>query len=260
MNRRDIEHDTVVVTGGTSGLGFSCAQRAMRDWPDLHAALLDMKEGRIEELEKEFGKDRVKFFKTDVTDYQSVQDSFKGALDWRGGFSALIAAAGYATNKSSIETTPEEWRAMISCHLDGTFFANQAAGRFWIKSGRPGAIVNFSSVSHIFGWQRRVSYAAAKAGIDSITRTLAVEWAEFGIRVNAVVPGYINTPLLEEGLRSGRVDPSIREMHAMERFGEAEDIAAGVKFLLSNDASYITGEMLTIDGGFTPRRIPWNRD
>jgi NADP-dependent 3-hydroxy acid dehydrogenase YdfG len=97
----------------------------MRDWPDLHAALLDMKEGRIEELEKEFGKDRVKFFKTDVTDYQSVQDSFKGALDWRGGFSALIAAAGYATNKSIIETTPEEWRAMISCHLDGTFFANQ---------------------------------------------------------------------------------------------------------------------------------------
>jgi NADP-dependent 3-hydroxy acid dehydrogenase YdfG len=69
----------------------------MRDWPDLHAALLDMKEGRIEELEKEFGKDRVKFFKTDVTDYQSVQDSFKGTLDWRGGFSALIAAAGYAT-------------------------------------------------------------------------------------------------------------------------------------------------------------------
>ena len=104
---------------------------------------------------------------------------------------------------------------MISCHLDGTFFANQAAGRFWIKNNRPGAIVNFSSVSHIFGWPRRVSYAAAKAGIDSITRTLSVEWAEFGIRVNAVVPGYINTPLLEEGLKSGRVDPSIRTMHAM---------------------------------------------
>ncbi len=260
MNRRDIEHDTIVVTGGTSGLGFSCAQRAMRDWPALHASLLDMKEGRIEELAQEFGKDRVKFFKTDVTDYQSVQDSFKETLDWRGTFSGLIAAAGYATNKSSIETTPEEWRAMISCHLDGTFFANQAAGRFWIKSERPGAIVNFSSVSHIFAWPRRVSYAAAKAGIDSVTRTLAVEWAEFGIRVNAVVPGYINTPLLEEALRSRTVDPSIREMHAMERFGEAEEIAAGVKFLLSNDASYITGEMLTIDGGFTPRRIPWNRD
>jgi NADP-dependent 3-hydroxy acid dehydrogenase YdfG len=102
MNRRDIEHDTIVVTGGTSGLGFSSAQRAMRDWPALHAALLDMKEGRIDELAQEFGKDRVKFFKTDVTDYQSVQDSFKGTLDWRGGFSALVAAAGYATNKSII--------------------------------------------------------------------------------------------------------------------------------------------------------------
>ena len=70
MERRDIEHDTIVVTGGTSGLGFSCAQRAMRDWPDLHASLLDMKEGRIDELAQEFGKERVKFFKTDVTDYQ----------------------------------------------------------------------------------------------------------------------------------------------------------------------------------------------
>lgn len=149
---------------------------------------------------------------------------------------------------------------MISCHLDGTFFCNQSAGRFWINNKLPGAIVNFSSVSHIFGWPRRVGYAASKAGIDSITRTLAVEWAEFGIRVNAVVPGYIITPLLEAGIRSGGVDPTIRTMHAMERFGEADEIAAGVKFLLSNDASYITGEMLTIDGGFTPRRIPWNRD
>jgi NAD(P)-dependent dehydrogenase (short-subunit alcohol dehydrogenase family) len=260
MNRIDIEHETIVVTGGTSGLGFSSAERALRDWPALHVALLDMKEGRIEELAAQFGKDRVKFFQTDVSDYQSVQNSFAEALQWRGSFSGLIAAAGFATNKSSIETTPEEWRAMVGCHLDGTFFCNQAAGRYWIKNKKPGAIVNFSSVSHIFGWPRRVSYAASKAGIDSITRTLAVEWAEFGIRVNAVVPGYINTPLLEEGIRSGRVDPSIREMHAMERFGEAEEIAAGVKFLLSNDASYITGEMLTIDGGFTPRRIPWNRD
>jgi len=260
MSLEPLKHETIVITGGTSGLGFAAAQRLMRDWPDLHVALLDMKEGRIEELHAEFGAQRSKFWKTDVSDYQSVQDSFAGAIAWRGKFSGLIAAAGFATNKASIDTTPEEWRAMVGCHLDGTFFCNQAAGRFWIKSKSRGAIVNFSSVSHIFGWPRRVSYAASKAGIDSITRTLAVEWAEFGIRVNAVVPGYINTPLLEEGIRSGRVDPNIRLMHAMERFGEASEIAAGVKFLLSDDASYITGEMLTIDGGFTPRRIPWNRD
>ncbi|MDA2963185.1 MAG: SDR family NAD(P)-dependent oxidoreductase [Actinomycetota bacterium] len=260
MNRIQIDHTTIIVTGGTSGLGFAAAHRALTDWPDLNVALLDMKEGRIEELTSAFGVDRINFFKTDVSDYQSVQDSFAGVVALRKSFSGLIAAAGFATNKASIETTPQEWRAMIGCHLDGTFFCNQAAGRFWIKNKLPGAIVNFSSVSHIFGWPRRISYAASKAGIDSITRTLSVEWAEFNIRVNAVVPGYINTPLLEEGIRLGRIDPSVRTMHAMERFGEADEIAAGVKFLLSNDASYITGEMLTIDGGFTPRRIPWNRD
>lgn len=254
------EHNTIVITGGTSGLGFASAHRILTDWASTSVALLDMRDNRTAELLNEFGAERVKFFQTDVSDHASVQNSFSGVLDWKKQFSGLIAAAGFATNKTSIETTPEEWRAMVGCHLDGTFFCNQAAGQFWIKNKLPGAIVNFSSVSHIFGWPRRVSYAASKAAIDSITRTLAVEWAEFGIRVNAVVPGYINTPLLEEGLKSGRVDPSIKEMHAMNRFGEASEIAAGVKFLMSNDASYITGEMLTIDGGFTPKRIPWNRD
>jgi len=260
MTLEPLKHKTIVVTGGTSGLGFGSAQRLLRDWNDLHVALLDMKEGRLGELISEFGTDRIKFWKTDVSDYQAVQNSFENLLNWRGEFSGLIAAAGFSANKASIETTPEEWRAMVGCHLDGTFFCNQAAGRFWIKNKLRGSIVNFSSISHIFGWPRRTAYAAAKAGIDSITRTLAVEWAEFGIRVNAVVPGYINTPLLEEALNSGRVDPSVRTMHAMERFGEAPEIAAGVKFLISDEASYITGEMLTIDGGFTPKRISWNRD
>ncbi len=260
MNRLLIEHETIVITGGTSGLGFASARRLLTDWPMLNIALLDLKEGSTQELITEFNHNRIMFFQTDVSDYQSVQTSFEQVLKWKESFSGLIAAAGFATNISSIETTPEDWRAMISCHLDGTFFCNQSAGRYWIKNKLPGAIVNFSSVSHIFGWPRRVAYAAAKAGIDSITRTLAVEWAEFGIRVNAVVPGYVNTPMLETGIQSGRVDPSIRTMHAMERFGEPDEVAAGVKFLLSNDASYITGEMLTIDGGFIPRRIPWNRD
>lgn len=255
-----IEHNTIVITGGTSGLGFASAHRMLTDWPDTAVALIDMRSNRISELLDEFGADRVRFFETDVSSHSSVQDSFKAVIDWKKRFSGLVAAAGFATNKASIETTPEEWRAMVGCHLDGTFFSNQAAGQFWIKNKLPGTIVNFSSVSHIFGWPRRVSYAASKAAIDSITRTLAVEWAEFGIRVNGVVPGYINTPLLEEGLKSGRVDPAIKDMHAMARFGEASEIAAGVKFLMSNDASYITGEMLTIDGGFTPKRIPWNRD
>lgn len=97
---------------------------------------LDLKEGKSQELITEFGRDRIKFFQTDVSDYQSVQDSFKGVLDWKKRFTGLIAAAGYATNKNSIETTPEEWRAMISCHLDGTFSAINLREDF-------GLIINF---------------------------------------------------------------------------------------------------------------------
>lgn len=254
------EHDTVVITGGTSGLGFASAERLLTEWPDLHVALLDRQSGRAAELVERFGRDRILTITTDVSDGADVSSAFQQVVAWRGGFSGLVAAAGYASNRASVDLTAEEWRAMIGCHLDGTFFSNQAAGRYWIANGRPGAIVNFSSVAHIFGWPRRLGYAAAKAGIDSITRTLAVEWAEFAIRVNAVVPGYINTPLLQTGLQAGTVDPSIRTMHAMERYGEPAEIAAGVKFLLSSEASFITGELLTIDGGFTARRIPWRRD
>lgn len=254
------EHDTVVITGGASGLGYASAERILADWPHVHVALLDRQAGRAPELVERFGAHRVHTITTDVADAASVSDAFADVVAWRGGFSGLVAAAGFATNRASVDLTAQEWREMVGCHLDGTFFSNQAAGRHWIHSGRSGAIVNFSSVAHIFGWPRRLGYAAAKAGIDSITRTLAVEWAEYGIRVNAVVPGYINTPMLQASLQSGAVDPAIRTMHAMERFGEPTEIAAGVKFLLSSDASFITGELLTIDGGFSARRIPWRRD
>jgi len=260
MERSSAGHETIIVTGGASGLGAASAERLLQDWPDVHLALLDLQPGRSEELSARFGSHRIRLVRTDVSDGESVRAAFDEVLDWRGGFSGLVAAAGFATNRPSVDLTAQEWRAMIGCHLDGTFFSNQAAGRHWIGTGRPGVIVNFSSVSHIFGWPRRLGYAAAKSGIDSITRTLAVEWAEFGIRVNAVVPGYINTPMLQAGLQSGAVDPAIRTMHAMERFGEPSEIAAGVQFLLSEDASFITGELLTIDGGFTVRRIPWRRD
>ena len=136
---------------------------------------------------------------------------------------------------------------------------NQAVARHLVSSGKGGSIVNFSSIAHTFGWPRRLPYSVSKAGIDALTRTLAVEWAEFGIRVNAIAPGYINTQMVVAATAKGNIDPSIVEMHAMNRYGEPNEIATGVKFLLSDDASYITGEVLTIDGGFTAKKIPWKK-
>jgi len=170
-----------------------------------------------------------------------------------------VVTAGNSTNHASLDLTPEQWREVIDCHLDGHFYMNQAFARYLVSNGSGGAIVNFSSVAHIFAWPRRLPYSVAKAGIDALTRTLAVEWAEFGIRVNAIAPGYVNTAMVINAQNAGYLDPSLVDMHAMKRFSEPDEIAAGVQFLLSSDASFITGEILTIDGGFSVKKIPWHK-
>lgn len=252
-------HTCVIITGGGSGIGLATARRLLEDWPSVKIVAADLRRGDIEEIQSEFGTERVFFFEANVSSPESAADLVAATVAWAGGVSGLVNCAGNSTNISSLEMTPKQWREVMDVHIDGHFYMNQAVARHMVASGNGGAIVNFSSIAHIFGWPRRLPYAVSKAGIDALTRTLAVEWAEFGIRVNAIAPGYINTPLVVTATTKGYLDPTIVGMHALGRFGEPNEIATGVKFLLSDDASFITGEVLTIDGGFSAKKIPWNK-
>jgi len=252
-------HSAVIVAGGASGIGLASVRRLLTRWPDVKVITADIHFGTLEEVQNEFGEGRLLILKADITSAEGAASVIELSSKWAGLLSGLVITAGNSTNHSSLELTPEQWREVKDCHLDGHFYMNQAFAKYLVANNTGGAIVNFSSVAHLFGWPRRLPYAVAKAGIDAMTRTLAVEWAEFGIRVNAIAPGYVNTAMVINAQNAGYLDPSIMEMHAMKRFSDPDEIAAGVQFLLSSDASFITGEILTIDGGFSAKKIPWNK-
>jgi len=253
-------HSSVIIAGAGSGIGLATTRRLLNDWPDLKIIAADLLMGDLKDVQAEFGEDRIIFCEADIASALGAAEVVDKAVGWSGKLSGLVVCAGNSTNHSSLEMTTQEWRQVLDCHLDGHFYMNQAFARYLVSQGQGGAIVNFSSVAHHFAWPRRLPYAVAKAGINALTRTLAVEWAEYGIRVNAIAPGYVNTPLVANAQAAGFLDPSLVDMHAMKRFADPDEIASGVKFLLSDDASFITGEILMIDGGFSVKRIPWNNN
>ena len=146
---------------------------------------------------------------------------------------------------------------MLGVHLDGTLFAAQSAGRRMRAAGG-GTMVFFSSAIAPFGHPGRLGYAVGKAGVEAMTRTLAVELAPDGIRVNAVAPGYIDTAFVKAVKASGAIDlPSVLAEHAMGRMGDPSEVADAVLYLLGSGSSFVTGEVLRVDGGFAVTKMPF---
>jgi NAD(P)-dependent dehydrogenase (short-subunit alcohol dehydrogenase family) len=242
---------TAFVTGASQGIGAAIAVALARDGYDVAVSSTqpDRLSGTLAGVASAGAKGVA--VALDVRSQASVEKAMEQVLGACGHVDVLVNNAGVPLRKPALELTANEWDAVIGVNLTGTFFMSQQMGRHLVKSGRAGCIINIASTHGLVALDQRSAYGIAKAAIMHMTRMLAIEWADHGIRVNAVAPGRVDTPsragaLAEPGYRDralGRIP--------LQRFGTPEEVAGAVRYLASPDAAYITGQTLVLDGGLT---------
>jgi NAD(P)-dependent dehydrogenase (short-subunit alcohol dehydrogenase family) len=248
--RFDFNGKTAIVTGAASGIGAAIARDLARYGATV--VLADMDEAGmssvIAEIETSGGK--ALSHTTDTSDAANVADLVAYAVAQTGGLHLLVNNAGISGPAEQVGEYPlDGWQKVIDVNLNGVFYGLRYAIPEMVKGGG-GAIVNMASILGSVGFATASAYVAAKHGVVGLTKVAAMEYAKAGVRVNSVGPGFIGTPLLEKNLDEAALE-DIAGMHPIGRLGTAEEVSALVCFLLSDQASFITGSYHLVDGGFT---------
>jgi len=248
--RFDFEDKVAVVTGAAQGIGAACADRLARD--GAMVALWDIDDARGEALAAALASRGHKaiYVHCDVARKAAVDAALAATLGAFGRVDALVNNAGIFKAADFLDITEADWDAVIGVNLKGAFLVAQAVARTMVARGGGGAIVHMSSVNGLMAIPSIASYNVSKGGINQLTRVMALALADHGIRVNAVAPGTIATELAKNAvLGSDAARARIMSRTPMKRLGEPAEVADVTAFLLSNAASYMTGQIVYVDGG-----------
>ena len=248
-----LQGKTAIITGAAKGIGAAAVRRFAAEGARI--VLADKDEANGHEVAKAIVKEggEAAFCLCDVGNEADVQAALDTAARTYGKLDIVVNNAGWQLNKTLLETTAEEFNAVLNTNLTSMFLFTKGAANMFIAQKTGGAIVNVASVAGFKGIRNRALYAATKGGVASFTRAAAISLMPHNIRVNAVGPGTTETPGLHDGARDtgdeAKGMASFLALQPLKRFGKPEEIASVIAFLASDDAGYITGQVLCVDGG-----------
>ena len=244
----DIRGKVALVTGASSGLGdhFSRALAARGAVVIAAARRADRLESLAAAIRADAGTAHV--VTLDVGDPASVEAAVTHCVQIAGGIDLLVNNAGIAATKASLDLTEEDWRRVMDTNLDGAWRMAQAVARSMVASKRPGSIVNIASILGLRVATHLLAYAAAKAALLHVTKALALEWARYGIRVNAIAPGYVVTEMNREFFQT-EAGEAMQKRVPQRRIGLPRDLEGALVLLASDAGAYMTGSVIVVDGG-----------
>jgi 3-oxoacyl-[acyl-carrier protein] reductase len=248
----DLKDKVVLITGGSRGIGRAIAESFAQQGSRIaitgrNSPALEL---TVSELHASYNA-KIEYYEADVFNNERTKQVVKNITEDFGGLNILINNAGVIADGPSLRMTETQWNEVINTNATGTFFYCQSVGRQMRKANLGGSIVNVSSIAGLRGHPNQANYSVAKAAINILTQTLAGEWAQYGIRVNAVAPGFIPTDLTNNILENKKIGDMIRESIPLKRFGEPSEVANMALYLASDQSSYITGSIIPIDGGLS---------
>ncbi len=245
----DLTGQVALVTGTSRGLGVELARSLARAGATVLAGMRDVESGARVFSD---AADRIRPIPLDVADVAATRRAVDAAVESLGRIDILVNNAGYGAEHDPLEVTEADWDALVTPNLKGAFFTTQAVARHMVAAGY-GRIVMISSQASLVGLTQSAVYCGTKAGLNGLMRSLAVDWAPFGVTVNAVAPTWIYTPGTAERLDDPDFRAGVLAQIPVGRTGEPADVAAAVLFLASREAGLITGAVLPVDGGWTAR-------
>ncbi|MBG9943387.1 glucose 1-dehydrogenase [Brevibacillus formosus] len=243
-----LEGKVAIVTGGASGIGETTVRLFAKEGAKVVIADFSPRGNELAEELNQAGFDAL-FVKTDVTKEEEVKNMVSATVEKYGKVDILFANAGIAKDAPGHLLSMDDWQRTIDINLTGVFLCDKYVIEQMLAQGTGGAIVNCGSIHSHAGKAGVTAYSSAKGGVKLLTQTLGLTYAKQGIRVNAVCPGYIDTPLIAG--RNEALNEHLIGLHPMGRLGKPEEVAKAVLFLASDDASFVTGTSLLVDGGYT---------